>query len=391
MRTFDVAIIGGGVIGASIAFELAEEKLTTIVLDSQQPGREASWAAAGMLSPAPHVPEDAPLTPLGNESLRQYPEFVGRIEEMSGLTTDFARKGSLEIFFEEHGESERNRVIKENRRLGIPCEPISLGTARELEPLLSAAASAAMWLAEEASVDPRLLMEALLAAIRRRGIEIRSNFPVTGLSIEGNYCRGVVAGGEKIAAGHVVVAAGAFCSKIAQGNAEASDILARYACTHPVRGQMLALQPAGLKLRRILRSKGGYMVPRRDGRIVAGSTLEHVGFEKQVTAEGLSQILEGATELVPELAGAELVETWAGLRPGSPDGLPIIGPTDIEGLLIATGHYRNGILLAPVTARLIREWITRGKTTFETDRFSPMRFTRDKMRTSDSQITLKKT
>jgi glycine oxidase len=390
VRTFDVSIIGGGIIGASIAFELAEQKLTSIVLDSQQPGREASWAAAGMLSPAPHVREDAPLTPLGNESLRLFPEFVERIEEASGLTTDFARNGSLEIFFGEYGESERDRVINENRRLEIPCEPISLGSARELEPLLGPSARAAMWLPEEASVDPRLLTEALLVALRRRGIEIRSNFPVTDLLIEDNYCRGVVAGSEKIAATHVIVAAGAFCGNIAQRNAEGSEILARYACTHPVRGQMLALQPAGFKLRKILRSKRGYMVPRRDSKIVAGSTLEHVGFEKQVTPEGVSQILECATELAPELAGAEVVETWAGLRPGSPDGLPILGPTDIEGLLIATGHYRNGILLAPVTAKLIREWITQGKTTFDADRFSPIRFTRDEMQARNSQIARQK-
>ncbi len=285
MRTFDVAIIGGGVIGASIAFELADEKLTTIVLDSQRPGREASWAAAGMLSPTPHVPEDAPLTPLGNESLRQYPEFVARIEEASRLTTDFARNGSLEVYFEECGESERDRAIQENRGLEIPCEPISLGAARELEPLFSPAVSAAMWLPEETSVDPRLLMEALLVALQRRGIEVRSNCPVTGLISDGDCCQGIVAGGERISAKYVVVAAGAFCGKIAQEKTKGSEILARYACTHPVRGQMLALQPAGFKLRKVLRSKRGYMVPRRDGRIVAGSTLEHAGFEKQVTAD----------------------------------------------------------------------------------------------------------
>jgi len=377
VRTFDVAIIGGGVIGASIAFELAEQKLTTIVLDSQQPGREASWAAAGMLSPAPHVPADAPLAPLGNESLREYPEFIARVEEVSGLTTDFARNGSLEIFFGDQGESDRDRIISENHRLEIRCEPISLEDARGLEPALSAAASAAMWLPEEASVDPRLLMEALLAAAQKRGVEIRSNYPVTGLILKGNRCHGVVAGGKKIAAKRVVVAAGSFCGAIAKEKAYGSDVLARYACTHPVRGQMLALQPAELKLRKILRSKRGYMVPRRDGRIVAGSTLEDAGFEKQVTAEGIRQILDGVTELVPALAGTAVVETWAGLRPGTPDSLPILGPSDVEGLLIATGHYRNGILLAPITAKLIRQWITRGKTSLDMDRFSPMRFTRE--------------
>ena len=386
MRTFDVAIIGGGIIGASIAFELAEEKLSSIVLDSQQPGREASWAAAGMLSPAPHVPEDAPLVPLANESLRLYPEFVARIEQASNLATDFECNGSLEIFFAENGESERDQILKENRGLRIACEPVSMDRARQLEPCLSANASAAIWLPEEATVDPRLLMEALLTAARRQGVEIRSNSRVTGLTIEGDRCHGVVVGGEKITAKHVVVSAGCFCGIIAKEKQDGSEILARWVPTHPVRGQMLALQPVGVKLRKVLRSKGRYLVPRRDGRIVAGSTIEYAGFEKQENPSAIRDILDSAVQLVPELAGVEVVETWTGLRPGTPDGLPILGPTEVEGLLIATGHYRNGILLAPVTAKLIREWIMRGKTGFDTDRFSPMRFTKDEARASTSPM-----
>jgi glycine oxidase len=380
VRTCDVAIIGGGAIGVSIAFELAEEKLRTIVLDMQQPGREASWAAAGMLSPAPHVAEDAPLTPLGNESLRLYPEFIARIEETSGIATDFARDGSLEVFFAEHGEDERNRIIAENRDLGVPCEPISTERARELEGSLSAAATAAMWLPDEATVDPRLLMDGLLKAAQRREVEIRANCRVTNLICEGDQCNGVVAGGEKIGAKHVIVAAGCFCGTIAKNKADGSEILARYAPTRPVRGQMIALHLAGVRLHRVVRSKGRYVVPRPDGRIVAGSTLEEAGFKKGVTATGVREILDSVREIVPRLAGAEVVETWGGLRPGTSDGLPILGPTDVEGLLIATGHYRNGILLAPITAKLLRDWVIGGKPAFDMDRFSPMRFTRDRER-----------
>jgi glycine oxidase len=384
VRTFDVAIIGGGVIGASIALELAEEKLSTIVLDRQQPGREASWAAAGMLSPAPHVPEDAPLTPLGSESLALYPAFIARIEEASGVATDFARNGSLDIFFTERGELERDRIIAENRRLRLPCGPISLEEVREIAGSIGPDARAAMWLRAEATVDPRLLMLALLAAGERGGVEIHPNCTVTGLIHEGDRCLGVVAGGEKIAAGHVIVAAGSFCGTIANERADGSEILARYAPTYPVRGQMIALQPSGFNLRQVLRAKGRYLVPRRDGRIVAGSTLEHAGFEKQITAAGVREILDGVLELVPELAGAEILETWAGLRPGTPDGLPILGPTEMEGLLVATGHYRNGILLAPITAKLMREWITRGSAAAGAEIFSPMRFTKDKAQASAS-------
>lgn len=142
---------------------------------------------------------------------------------------------------------------------------------------------------------------------------------------------------------------------------------------------MIALRPDGARLQRVLRSECGYLVPRRDGRIVAGSTSEEAGYEKRVTPAGVHRILENALELFPALAGAEITETWSGLRPGTPDDLPILGPTDIEGLLIATGHYRNGILLAAVTAELIREWVTTGRTTFDARAFSPLRFADQKL------------
>lgn len=372
MSKFDVAVVGGGVIGASIAFELAAEKLRVVVLDRQQPGREASWAAAGMLSPAPDSPRDIPLVPLGRESLALYPQFVSAIEEASGQATSYAREGTIEIFSAPHGEAERDRRVSECRRLGLAAEPIAIGEARQWEKSIGSDARAAISLPEEGTVEPRLLMDAVLAAARRRGVEIRSDCRVTGLLRERQRCVGVVAGGEEIAAGCVVIAAGCFSREVAPD----MEILARYGPTRPVRGQMLALRPDAAVLRRVLRSERGYLVPRRDGRIVAGSTSEEAGFEKRVTPEGIRKILDAALELCPALARAELVETWSGLRPGTPDDLPILGPTDIEGLLIATGHYRNGILLPPVTAKLVREWIVNGRTDFDAAAFSPLRFSR---------------
>jgi len=370
MKTFDVAIIGGGVIGASIAFELAGQELRVVVLDRQQPGKEASWAAAGMLSPAPDSPRDTSLVPLGRESLRLYPDFVAAIEGASGQSVGYAREGTLEIFSAPEGEAERDRRVSECKELGISAEPTSLDIARKWEQAIVPAARAVAWLHEEGTVEPRALTDAVLTAAQRRGAEIRSGSPVTGLLRERERCVGVLAGGENIVAGHVVVAAGCFSSEVARND----DLLARYAPTRPVRGQMLALRPCGTGLRRVLRSARGYLVPRRDGRIVAGSTSEEAGFEKRVTPAGIRQVLDAALELFPELAGAEIVETWSGLRPGTPDDLPILGPTDIEGLLIATGHYRNGILLAPITAKLLREWIVEGRTGFDARAFSPLRF-----------------
>lgn len=366
MNAFDVAIIGGGVIGGSIAFELAAEKLSVVLLERQQPGREASWAAAGMLSPGPDSPEALPLVPLGKESLRLYPEFISAVEEASGRSTSFAREGTLQIFPGLHADAERESMAAEYRRLDLKFELLSVNDARKLEPSLSPTTRSAAWLPEEAVVDPRLLTEAVMAGARRRGVEIRHDSAVISVLREGNRCNGVIAAGDRITSKFVVVAAGAHSAGI--------DWLAKYAPTRPVRGQMLALRSKKVALQRVLRSEGGYLVPRRDGRIIAGSTLEDAGFDKHVTPSGICGILEAALELVPGLANAEIIETWAGLRPGSPDQLPILGPTDVEGLLIATGHYRNGILLAAVTARLFRDWILSGRACMGAAAFSPLRF-----------------
>lgn len=370
MSSFDVAIIGGGLIGASIAFELSAEKLRVVVLDSQQPGQEASWAAAGMLSPGPDSPEALPLVPLMKESLRIYPDFVAAIENTSGQSTEFTREGALQIFLGPQGESERDALFTEYHGLGLPIESLSLDAARHLEPSLGPNARAAAYLPNEATVNPRSLTAAVMAAIQRRGVDIRSRSAVNALLHENNRCVGVIAAGEKITAKFIVVAAGCFSSGVAPDD----DLFSQFVPTRPVRGQMIALRPKGLTLRHVLRSEHGYIVPRSDGRVVAGSTLENAGFDKHVTPGGLQQILSAALELAPTLAEAEVLETWSGLRPGTPDNLPILGPTGIDGLLIATGHYRNGILLAPVTAKLLRDWITRGKTAFDAEIFSPRRF-----------------
>jgi glycine oxidase len=420
VKNHDIAIIGGGIIGTTIAFELSKAKLRVVVLDRQQPGFEASWAAAGMLSPAPDSPRDLPLVPLAKESLRLYPKFVAALEDAAGAAlvrrsadggrvrcdVGYVRRGALQLFFAPHGVPERDALIASHRKLGLAAEPIALDEARRWEPRLSQQATAAAWLPDEGTVEPRRLMDAALASARRAGAEIRANCRVERLLCERGRCKGVLlADGEKIAVERIVVAAGSFCSEIVCGEIAGGelanreirsdaivgaedDTLARHAPTRPVRGQMIALRPrgegshCGVGLHCVVRSGHGYLVPRRDGQVVAGSTLEEAGFEKRVTPQGLRSILGSALELVPALAEAELLETWSGLRPGTPDDLPIIGPTDIEGLFIATGHYRNGILLAPVTAKLIANLILHGyaglnagfAAGFDAGVFSPLRF-----------------
>lgn len=375
MKTFDVIVVGGGLIGSAIAFELAGEKLRVVVLDRQQPGREASWAAAGMLSPGPDSPEGALLVPLARASLQLYPEFVAGIEQAAGRAVHFAREGTFEVFTGPQSEGACDKMVEEFRRMEIAIETISPEAARQVEPSLGPAAQAAAWLPEEATVDPRLLTEAVLAGAERRGVQIRAGWAVESLLCEDGACTGVVAGGEKIAGRNVVIAAGSFCGTIKDCASRTDGNLARFAPVRPVRGQMVALRSETVKLKKVLRSLRGYLVPRSDGRIVAGSTLEDAGFVKQVTPEGIRKILDGAVELAPALANAEVVEKWAGLRPDTPDHLPIIGPTEMKGLMMASGHYRNGILLAPITAKIVRDWIFSGKAEFSAERFSPLRFT----------------
>jgi glycine oxidase len=316
--------------------------------------------------------------------LRLYPQFIASVEEASGLHTHFASEGALQIFSGAQGELERSKMVAEFQALDIAIEPVPIETARNLESAIGPAAAAIAWLPGEATVDPRLLMDALLAALRHHEVEIRSGCNVTSLLRQDMRCTGLVAGSEEIAAKIVVFAAGCHSSALAGENSIGNGWLSRYAPTRPIRGQMLALHSAEVNLGRVLRSERGYLVPRLDGRIVAGSTLENVGFDKRVTAGGMRKILDAAIELAPNLAEAEIVETWAGLRPGTPDHLPILGPADVEGLFIATGHYRNGILLAPATAKLVRDWILNKKMPTAAANFSPLRFSERKAQTSAS-------
>jgi glycine/D-amino acid oxidase-like deaminating enzyme len=225
-------------------------------------------------------------------------------------------------------------------------------------------------LPNEASVKPRELASAVLAAAEASSATLISGAEVVSLVRDGNRCTGVKSSaGDLFSAEHVVLSAGCWSSQVPGA--------APYAPTVPVRGQMIALRHTGSPIRRVLRSERGYILARGQSSpqtLVVGSTLENASYEKRVTSGGIERILSAINEIAPELANAEIIETWCGLRPGTPDQLPILGPTDVEGLVIATGHYRNGILLAPITAKLVAEWITERQTSFRWDEFSPLRF-----------------
>jgi glycine oxidase len=369
---YDVVIVGGGIIGGSMAFDLARRNLRVAVLDRHELMREASWAAAGMLSPAPDCPGAIPLVPLGRASLALYPKFIDSVEEASGIRTGFRTGGAVEVIHHGNAERELSTLVALHRGLGLACEPLPLDEARNMEPALGRDALAAAFLPAECSVEPRALASAVLAAAASVGAMLCPGVEVTSLALDGKKCTGVkTSSGEIFRAAQVVLAAGCWSSQIP----EASP----YAPTIPVRGQMAALRHAGTPIRRVLRSERGYLVPRgleSPQKVVVGSTIENAGYEKRVTSGGIEKILSAANELVPELENAEIIETWCGLRPGSPDQLPILGPADLDGLLFATGHYRNGILLAPITAKLIGEWIAEHRISLDWEPFSPLRFPR---------------
>jgi glycine oxidase len=369
MPSHDAIVIGAGLVGSAIALRLAQEGLRVALLENNVPGHEASWAGAGMLSPAPDTPASIPLVPFGRASLSLYPQFIAEIEEISGRRTGYRSDGSIELLFSADAERELSTLIALHHALGLPTEPLPIDEAAKMEPALTRRAQAAAYFPYEASVDNRALLEALLAAASISGVEVFPATHVRGMVSERGRCTGVrTENGTIFAAQDVIVAAGAFSSLL--------EGIVPPLATRPIRGQMAALQ-SQQPIRHVIRCERGYIVPRDSAvpqRVVTGSTLEDAGFDKHVTAGGIEKILCTAQELVPKLSNAEIVELWCGLRPDTPDHLPLLGPAGMDGLTIATGHYRNGILLTPITAKLVREWIVEKRVSMDWEIFNPLRF-----------------
>ncbi len=366
MKKYDVVVAGGGLIGASIAFELAQAGLHAAVFDAHEPGREASWASAGIISPAPEGPGMIPLVALSKASAAMYPKFIEAVEQASGQNVEYRPDGAMEVFWEGDVREEISTLLAVYHGMGLRAEALTGERAKELEPGLMEEVQGGVLRPDESSVDNRALTQATLEAAKRKGVDIFAGNGAAGIWKEGGRCRGLRLTNGKAEAKWTIIAAGCFSAKI--------EGAAPYAPVSPTKGQMAVLRCEAVKIQHVLWSENIYLVPRNDGRILAGSTVERIGFDHDVTAGGMKKIMNGAIELVPGLAKARIEETWAGLRPDSPDHLPILGPTDVEGLLMATGHFRSGILLAPLTAELMREWISTQKVSTDWERFSPMRF-----------------
>jgi len=362
----DVVIAGGGLIGGAIAVGLARAGAKVTIVDAGVAGRGASWAGAGILSGAHESPEMRSLIPLSRASLALYPQFVKQIEELTGREVGFRPYGMLEVPADNFTPEELQKMVSAQRETELKGEILSGEQAREMESSLGAGVKTAILRPDDASVDNRALTAAVLDAARTLGVQILENTPAISVLRDGKRALGLATNVGDIEANWTVIAAGCFSAGI--GGAE------QYAPVMPAKGQMVAVRCSEATIKRVLMSEGVYLVARNDGRILVGATIEHVGFDRAVREEAIEKLLAAAILLVPALKNCAIVETWSGLRPDSPDHLPILGPTDVEGLVIATGHFRNGILLAPITTQLICEWIQDQRMTAEYKRFSPMRF-----------------
>ncbi len=364
----DVIIVGGGVIGCSIAYYLAREGVKVTVIDKGEVGGEASRAAAGMLAPLAEVEEDGPFQGLGLASLRLFPHLSEALEQESGVDIEYLRSGILRVALTE-GQAEHLKGFA-NRRPppGLKLHWLEPDELRALEPGLSLEIRGALYSPEEHQVNADRLVQALARAAAARGAVVRQDTRAIGLVSQGVRVTGVRIPDGTLSAGHVVLAAGAWTAKIAQGIGVDLPVF-------PVRGQMIALPASRSVLRHIVWGEEGYLVPKANGLVFAGATVERVGFRKNVTAMGLRGLKRMAKSLLPRLVGLDAVDAWAGFRPGSVDGLPILGPVPgWEGLSVSSGHFRNGILLAPITGDFIARSILGGSSNEALAPFSPARF-----------------
>jgi len=361
----DVLIVGAGVIGCALARELAGRGRRVLVLERSEPGAEASSAAAGILSPQSDCRSSGPFFDLALESRTAYADWVSRLERDTGLSVGFRRTGLLRCARGEAESADLDAFLWQRDR-GLPLEVWdSRMLARRFGNRISPGVERALYFPDEAVVDSRRLVEALATSARSRDVEIRPRTPVTGFLVEEGVCRGVSTASGPIEAENVVDAAGAW--------AAFDGALPLPVPVEPVRGQMVELEMGEAAPDTVLLTDAVYLVPRGGGRVLVGATLEHAGFRKEVTAGAVERLLADAADLFPPVRNATFVRAWAGLRPGTPDALPLLGGCGIAGLFFATGHFRSGILLAPVTALRIADVLT-GRAPTDLGAFSVERF-----------------
>jgi glycine oxidase len=351
----DALIVGAGVIGCATAFELARRGVAVRVLERSVPGAEASSAAAGLLGAQVETHEAGPLASLCLLGRDRFATWASELASRTGIDIEHRACGVTRVAFSAEEAAVLEHDIEWQLDAGLRVERPSIAELRELEPEISDRAYAAARFPDDARVDPPRLLRAMRIAGERAGAVFSSGAMVRRVLVEDGIATGVeIEGGAELHAGHVVIAAGSW-SNLVPGVPVAADTV------RPARGQIIELVAKMPPLRGAVFGKRAYLSPRDDGRILIGSTLEFVGFERAVTAGAVRDLLAGAIDLVPSLANAEVSRMWSQFRPYTQNQLPLIGPSSVAGLLLATGHFRNGILLGPVTGEIIADLVT-GKT-----------------------------
>ena len=376
MKNKKILIIGGGVIGLGIGWQLAKAGVSVTIYEQAEAGRAASWAAAGMLAPLAEAHTEEPeLLKLGCQSLALYPQWVRALEADAEMSIGYRVEGTLIVGLEPDDTHQLRHLYASQQALGLDVEWLTGRAARDIEPALSPRVTAAIRCKSDHQVDNRLMLKALRRAYQRYDGMLCERSAVERIVIESGVGTGIQTQESFQAADVIILAAGCWSAQIAG----LPDTI--IPPVRPVKGQMLALQmEEGITVKNVIRTVRAryptsvYLVPRTDGRLIVGATSEEMGFDTRLTAGGVFELLRGVYEAVPGIYELPLLETWTGLRPGSRDNAPILGETPIENLIYATGHYRNGILLTPITAYEISKLILTGETSetiapFRLDRF----------------------
>ncbi len=377
MKNQRILIIGGGVIGLGIGWQLAKAGAAVTIHERGQTGRGASWAAAGMLGPIAEAHSDElDLLKLSNQSLARYPEWVNELETEAEMPIGYRAEGTLIIGIQPDDAYQLRHTYDLQQDLGLNVEWLSGEEARKIEGALSPYVTAAIRCETDHQVDNRLMAQALQRAYQGRGGVLHQNSTIERIVIENGVVTGVQTQDGFQGTDVCILAAGCWSGQI---NGLPDAIIPP---VRPVKGQMLALRMReDIMIENVIRTVKArypmpvYLVPRSDGRLIVGATTEELGFDTDLTVGGVYELLHGACEAVPGIYELPLIETWTGLRPGSTDNAPILGKTPVENLIYATGHYRNGILLTPITAYEIAKLILTGETSetiapFHLDRFS---------------------